>query len=127
MYYSYKKWSTAKKCNYNGSQFDSKFEARHAQDLDLMVKAGEIKSYEKQKTIDLVVNGYVVCTYRIDFIVYHNDGITEYQELKGRASREWVNKWKLFEALYSDLPDVKLTVIYQGNNHPKMRKLKKKI
>lgn len=105
--------------------FDSNFEAGKAQELELLKKAGEIKDFETQKVLDLIVNGYLVCTYKIDFVIHHNDGVTEYLETKGYATDTWKLKWKLFEALYSDLPDVKLTVEYQGKNwRPRKRKVK---
>lgn len=42
-------------------------------ELDMRLKANDIKSYEKQVNLDLVVNGYRVCQYRIDFIIHHNN------------------------------------------------------
>lgn len=107
-------------------QFDSKFEAGKAQELELRKKAGDIKDYETQKTLELVVNGILVCTYRIDFIIYHNDGITEYLETKGYPTGVWKLKWKLFDALYGELPDTKLTIEYQGKSwKPQKRRIKK--
>lgn len=118
------KYSYYKTSKQNG--YDSKFEASKAQDLDLLKKAGEIKDYEAQKTLELVVNGYLVCTYKIDFIVHHNDGVTEYVETKGYATPTWKLKWKLFEALYGDKPNVKLTVEYQGKKwKPQRRRVNK--
>ena len=125
MYYVQKQWTNAKKQEYNGFRYDSGFEASYAQELDLRVKAGDIQCYTRQVNLDLIVNGYVVCQYRIDFIVEHNDGITEYVETKGMHTDTWRLKWKLFEALYCDLPDVKLTIVQQGNRKPP--KLRKKI
>jgi len=125
MYQVKKKWTTAKKNNYNGYIYDSKFEASYAQELDLRIKAKDIKSYDRQKTLDLIVNNYLVCTYRIDFIVYHFDGTIEYCEVKGWPTPVWRLKWKLFESLYADLPNVKLTIIQQGSfRPPKARRLK---
>lgn len=104
---------------------DSKFEAGKAQELELMKKAGEIKDFEEQKVLELIVNDYIVCTYKIDFVVYHNDGTTEYIEMKGYATDTWKLKWKLFEALY-DLPGNKLTVEFQGKAwKPQRRRVKK--
>jgi hypothetical protein len=114
-------YGSAKKTNGR----DSKFENAYAQELELRKKAGDIKGFEEQKTLELVVNDFVVCTYKIDFVVYHNDGTTEYTETKGYPTDVWKLKWKLFEALYSELPDTKLTVIYQGKNwRPRMPKKK---
>lgn len=104
---------------------DSKFEAGKAQELELLKKAGEIKDFREQVKIPLIVNGLIVCDYYIDFEIEHNDGTIEFCETKGYATDTWKLKWKLFEALYSDKPDVKLTVEYQGKNwRPRLRKVK---
>lgn len=104
---------------------DSKFEAGLARDLELRKKAGDIKDFKEQVKIPLIVNGLIVCDYKIDFVIEHNDGTTEYLEAKGYSTDVWKLKWKLFEALYSDKPDVKLTVEYQGKNwRPRLRKVK---
>jgi hypothetical protein len=125
MYQQKKKWTTAKSTEYKGHRYDSKFEASYAADLDLLVRAGKVKSWERQVKIPLEVNGYHICNYFIDFIVYHADGIIEYVECKGVAFPVWAIKWKIFEALYSEKPDVKLTVVQQGNFRlPKARKIK---
>jgi hypothetical protein len=116
--YSY--YKTAKQ-----GKFDSKFEAGKAQELELLKKAGEIADYQTQVKIPLEVNGYIVCDYTIDFIIEHKDGMIEYLETKGFATDVWKLKWKLFEAIYSDSPNVKLTVEYQGKNwRPRKRKVK---
>ena len=125
VYLEKKRWSTSKKQTYDGYLYDSKFEAGYAQELDLRVKAKDIKSWEKQKKLELVVNNYVVTTYKIDFIITHNDDSLEYVETKGWASPTWRLKWKLFEACYGDKPGVQLTVIKQASNW-NLRKLKKK-
>lgn len=105
---------------------DSKFEAGKAQDLEFLVRAGEIKEFKEQVKIPLIVNDLVVCDYYIDFVVTHNDGTVEYIETKGYATDVWKLKWKLFEALYSGDPNVVLTVEYQGKNwRPRLRKVKK--
>ncbi|MBI5402470.1 MAG: DUF1064 domain-containing protein [Ignavibacteriae bacterium] len=125
MYHFQRRWSNSKTHTYNGFQYDSGFEASYAQELDLRIKAKDIKSYERQVTLELIVNGYIVCTYRIDFIIHHKDGTLEYIECKGYATDYWRLKWKLFEALYSNLPNTKLTIIQQGKFRlPKPRKAK---
>lgn len=127
MHYIQKHWGKkAKKQEYKGFRYDSGFEAQYAMFLDSELKANKIKSYDRQVNLDLVVNGYRVCQYKIDFIVYHHDNTTEYVEVKGYPGEVWKLKWKLFEALYTDKPDVKLTIIQQGNfKPPKLRKIKK--
>lgn len=113
-------YSTAK---YNGR--DSKFENGKAQQLELLKKAGEIVDFREQVKIPLVVNNYHICNYFIDFEVEHKDGTIEYIETKGYATDIWKMKWKIFEALYSDKPNVKLTVEYQGKSwKPQRRRIK---
>ena len=117
-------YKSAKKTNYNGSIFDSKFEAQQAIELDMMKKAGEIIDWERQVRIPLEVNGYKVCDYIIDFVVYR-DGETEYLEAKGYPTPVWKLKWRLFEAIFTK-PGNLLTVIMQGKyKPPKLRKIKK--
>ena len=124
MYLQKNRWSTSKKKIVDGKVYDSGFEAGYAQDLALRQKAGEIKKWERQVNLDLVVNGYIVCQYRIDFIVYYPDGIIEYVETKGYAFPVWRLKWKLFEALYSKKKNTRLLVVKQRDNF-KLQKLKK--
>lgn len=97
---------------YNGIRYDSKKEAKYAEDLDWRVKAGDIKSWDRQKKISLDVNGKHIANYYIDFVVYHNDGSREYVEVKGFAAEVWRLKWKLFEALIQDIdPGMEITVV----------------
>ena len=104
--------------------YDSKFEAGYAQELKFRKKAKDIKDFEEQVTLDLNVNGFRVCTYRIDFIIHHFDGTREYVETKGYPTPVWRLKWKLFESLYTK-PGNKLTVIMQGKyKPPKAKRIK---
>jgi hypothetical protein len=96
---------------YNGNLYHSKKESAYAQELDLSVKAKDIKGWDRQIKIDLSVNGFHICNYFIDFVVYYKFNITEYVEVKGFETDVWKLKWKLFEALYSGKKGVKLTVI----------------
>lgn len=126
MYQVKRQWSShIKKQVVNGFRYDSGFEAQYGMYLESELKAGRIKSFERQVNLPLIVNGYQVCTYRIDFIVNHLDGTREFCETKGYQTDTWKLKWKLFEALYTDIPDVRLTIIQQGNSKPpKLRKFK---
>lgn len=103
--------------------YDSKFEAGYAEELELRKKAGEIKDFEEQKTLDLISNGYKIGTYKIDFVVYHHDETIEYVETKGYATPVWRLKWKVFESMYGDDPNITLTVVKQGKFY--LRKPKK--
>ncbi len=96
---------------YDGIVYASKKEAEFAKELDLLKKAGEIKDWERQVKISLDVNGFHIANYYVDFKIYHNDGSVEFAEVKGFATETWRLKWKLFEALYSNNKNVKLTII----------------
>lgn len=96
---------------YDGITYHSKKEAMYAWELDIRKKAKDIKSWERQVKIELDVGKYHICNYYIDFVVHHNDGIKEFVEVKGFETEVWRLKWKLFEALYSEKKNVRLTVI----------------
>jgi hypothetical protein len=51
----------AKSATYNGHTYHSMREANYAADLDLRVRAGELKEWRRQVPIDLIVNGVKVC------------------------------------------------------------------
>ena len=121
MYYTKNSYYNIKK----SGKYDSRFEAGVAQELELRKRAHDIKDFKEQVTIPLAVNGYHICNYRIDFVIEHNDGTIEYLEAKGFSTPVWKLKWKLFEAIYADKPNVKLTVEYQGKNwKPQRRRVK---
>lgn len=121
MFYTSNAYYKTKKAGKN----DSKFEAGVAEELRLLKMAHEIKDFKEQVVIPLEVNGYHICNYKIDFVIEHNDGITEYREAKGFATDVWKLKWKVFEAIYSDKPNVKLSVVYQGKSwKPQRRRVK---
>ncbi len=83
-------------------------EAAYAQELDMRVYAKDIKSWERQVRIPLVVNKIKIGTYIIDFVITHLDGEKEYVEIKGFSTDTFKLKWKLATALY---PDHKWTLI----------------
>lgn len=99
-------------CTYGGHLYHSIKEANYAAELDLRVRAKDIRNWKRQVPLDLCVNGYKICTYRIDFEIEHLDGSTELVEVKGFETPEWRLKWKLLEAIWSkNRPEVKLTVV----------------
>ena len=100
---------------YNGYNYASKREATKAWELDMLVKAGEIKSWERQVKVELYgQNGSHICDYKVDFLVTHLDGLLEFIEVKSpiTATPEWRIKWKLLEDKYGKDARYKLTVEY---------------
>lgn len=105
------RYSNSVKQTYNGRSYRSKAEAKYAFELDLRLKNKEFKSWEYEKSIELCgENGGKVCTYKIDFVIYHHDGVTEFVEVKGFETSLWRLKWKLFRDKYGKDAKYKITL-----------------
>jgi hypothetical protein len=106
---------------YAGIVYHSKLEAAYAQELDLRVKAKDIKDWERQVKLPLKVreDGRVIANYYIDFVIHHNDGSKEYVECKGFETALWKMKWAIleerFELDFMEHEDDRLTVIKQSS------------
>lgn len=103
----------ARRTAYHGTSYASNKEAQKAWELDQLVKAGEIKAYEKQVKEELRgENGTLVCSYYCDFVIEHNDGTIEYLEIKSPITVTPVFrlKWKLLLDKYKDKHDYKFTI-----------------
>lgn len=87
---------------YNGQYYQSIKEADYAQELDLRVRAKDLKEWRRQVPIDMYVNGMKICTYKIDFVEIDHNGNEVWTEIKGFETAEWRLKWKLFEALFPE-------------------------
>ncbi len=89
----------AKSATYNGHTYHSIREANYAAELDLRLRAGELKEWRRQVPIELRVNGVKICTYTIDFLEIDKNGGEMWTEIKGFATAEWRLK---MEALRRD-------------------------
>lgn len=97
---------------YGGKRYDSKLEAKVAQDLDWQLKSGDIIKWERQVTIPLRVNGVFIANYRIDFIAVDKSGQKKYIEVKGLELPLWKMKWRLLTALINEVdPGAELQII----------------
>lgn len=90
----------AKSSIYNGYYYQSQLEASYAMELDLRLKAKDIKAWERQIRVSFEENGVKICTYIVDFKVTHNDDAIEWVETKGFWTDMARIKARLFEALY---------------------------
>ena len=97
------KYNARKTICHNRHKHDSKLESNYCDTLSLLVKAGDIKSYEIQKRFDLTVNGKKVCSHIIDFWVERNDGEYEIHEAKGMETALWKLKYRIFKILYPNI------------------------
>lgn len=85
----------------DGVRFASKREAKRYCDLKLLERAGEIKALRLQPRYPLTVNSLHVATYVGDFeYVESKSGRIVTEDAKGVKTRDFVNKAKLFHALY---------------------------
>lgn len=102
----------AQKTEYNGVLYHSRLEARYAQYLDTLKKAGKIKSWKGQVRIPLTINGAKICVYVVDFQVEHVNGSLELVETKGYWTDVAKLKLKLFQATFlRENPQVKYTIV----------------
>jgi len=85
---------------YNGSVYQSKKEAAYAQELDLRLRAKDIKKWERQVKISIDINGFHICNYYVDFLITHNDKSKEMVEIKGFETDVFRIKRKLVEAVF---------------------------
>lgn len=109
------------KTEYGGNWFHSKGEAGYAMELDWRIKAGEIKSYQRQYKIELNVNGVHICNYFVDFKVINKTGGIEFHEYKGFSTSTFLMKWKLLQALINEIePGADLIMIKHAQ--PKFKK-----
>jgi hypothetical protein len=91
-----------------GHIHDSKGEANYCDCLKLLEKSGDIKGYESQVKYPLICNEWLICNHIVDFVIITNEGKKEVREFKGKKTRDWVIKYKLFLANY---PDVEYKII----------------
>lgn len=89
---------------YQGYSYHSKKEAQKAFELDLLVRAGEIKGWDRQVKFSLDVKGEHVTNYFADFVVEHTDGTKEVVEIKSpiTVTPIFKLKWRLLEILFGD-------------------------
>jgi hypothetical protein len=112
-YYNYKKNKYgAKKTKYNGRYYASGLEAQKAEELDWLLRAGEIKEWTPQYKWELYVNGKKICGYKIDFRVVNNDGVVDYIETKGAQTYDFMLKWNLTQALFDELTEGESARLY---------------
>lgn len=127
MHRTKKKWTSAKRTEFNGRKFDSKFEAGVAEDLEIRKKAGEIKDYDCQFKVECVpYNALGIAipkckvSHKVDFRVHENDGSFTLVEAKGWESPDYKRRRKWLENFWLPLnPDHDYQVIYQGKRRMK--------
>jgi len=124
MVYSQKSYNSKYKSirqTYNGINYDSRLEASRAYELDLMVKAGQIKGYERQFKVDLYVYNKAgdkipFKSWKVDFCVDNGDGTYTLEEVKGMELPDFKMKRDICTKIWlPDHPEYELVVLKQSN------------
>ena len=76
--------------------FQSKLEANYYCYLKILKKYKKIKLFLRQVPFDL----YAGIKYKVDFLVFHNDGFVDFIDTKGCLTKEFIMKKKMVEELY---------------------------
>lgn len=111
----------AKRTEFNGKIYDSKFEASVASELETRKLAKDIKDYETQYRVDIPVHredglyGYTI-RHKVDFRIHHNDGSFELYEAKGVETTDYKHRRRALEELWLPMhKDHIYTVIKQNS------------
>lgn len=95
----------AKKTEFNGYKYDSKFEASVARELELRKQGGDILDYDKQYKVEMWAHrsdgtpGFKV-SHKVDFRIHHKDGSFELLEAKGVETADYKMRRKFLENLW---------------------------
>ena len=103
-YGKYNKYN-AKKTEFMGYKFDSKWEAERYGQLSSMALADVVKDLQRQVKYDIIVNDQKICRYIADFVytLVNEDGSKEeiVEDAKGVQTTDFVIKKKLMKAIYN--------------------------
>lgn len=109
----------AKRTEFNGKIYDSKFEAGIAGELETRKRAKDIKDYDTQYRIETWayrsdgVKAFMV-RHKVDFRIHHTDGSFELYEAKGVETTDYKWRRKFLEEIWlPEHPDHTYTVIKQ--------------
>lgn len=110
----------AKRTQYNGRWYDSKFEAGVAEELDWAKQGGEILDWEPQFKIEMIPYDKhgtplpaLKVSHKVDFRVHNHDGSYTLIEAKGMALSDWQRRRKWLEYLWlPEHPDHDYRVVY---------------
>jgi hypothetical protein len=87
------------KTEYNGISYHSKKEADYASQLDFRIKLGEVLKWDRQVSMNIIVNKEIICKYICDFVVTGANGVVEFIDVKGMRSGAAYEMFKLKKKL----------------------------
>lgn len=94
----------------DGINFQSKTEADYYGRLKLRKRGGYIKDFQRGVLFTLVVNKVIICTYRADFVIEHQDGSRSVIDVKGDAT-ENVYSFKIKKKLMKALFNIEIQIV----------------
>lgn len=110
----------AKRTEFNGKKYDSKFEAATAQSLELRKKGKDILDYDIQYMLEMWCHredgspAFKV-KHKVDFRIHHKDGSFELLEAKGIETDDYKWRRKFIEHIFLPAnPDHTYTVVKQS-------------
>lgn len=115
----------AKSTVYNNRRYDSKREAKYAEDLDWMIKADKLKEVTPQFQLGIYIGGRLWATWKVDFMVILPDGEMELREIKGFETTDYVQKRNAFLCVQAS--DCECNYITNYKNGDKLEKTVKLI
>lgn len=105
----YHRSSKADRTDAQGIVHDSKAEMRRWGELKLLERSCKISDLRRQVRFDIVVNGYMICSYLADF-AYCEDGATVVEDVKGCKTPIYQLKKKLMRAVLGiEIREIKVT------------------
>lgn len=93
----------------DGLKFHSIKEAEYYGTLKLRKRARDIKDFKRQVSFSLVVNGFLICKYRADFVIYHNDDSREVIDVKSDPTAA-IYSFTLIKKLMYAIHKIKITI-----------------
>lgn len=95
----------AKRTEFNGKRYDSKYEAGVAQELELRKRAGEILDYDNQYKVKIYIYNehgkpVMMVGHKVDFRAHLKDGSYELIEAKGVETPDYKWRRRLLEELW---------------------------
>lgn len=103
-YFNKQKYGSVRSKCALGHSHPSKLECGYCGQLQLLVKAKEIHSFDYAKRYELRVNGKLIGHHKPDFTVITKAGTVEVHETKGMITTDFMLRKNLFEAIYPEIP-----------------------
>lgn len=99
------------KTKIDGLTFDSKLESKRYEELKILKLSGMVKDYQMQVKFPIVYNGFLICTYKADFVVSWSNGEKTIEDCKGVKTPVYNLKKKLLKIILG----IEIVEIFQKN------------